>query len=364
MEKQSILRYLNEQIRASRPKMSVDKVCQVFNENNLLEIGFLSQCCRNDASGSCIMCDYGCASGTRSDDEYISEMINILEHIDTQIDTLLLCTNGSFFDEYQISSSLFNAIIATAAKYDISIIEFETHYSDVTTTKLDIIKSMLPDKQIMIEMGLESINPKYQKDFIMKNINLESYERTIRLIQSYGFIVETNIMLGLPFLSPQEQLEDAQKTIYWALSHECKIVLFPINIKPYTLLMQMYMEELYYPISHWLLIILLDRIPEKDLDKITVAWYGNREEKYVDSVIDTVFPTSCPICMNTINTFYCNFLKESSSKSRKGLIRELIHNTSCNCLHKQIDNLNLKCNQTYEETYKNFCNILHNKYIN
>ena len=39
-------------------------------------------------------------------------------------------------------------------------------------------------------MGLESINQKYQDEIILKNINIDNYEKTIKLIQSYGFTVD------------------------------------------------------------------------------------------------------------------------------------------------------------------------------
>ena len=121
--------------------------------------------------------------------------------------------------------------------------------------------------------------------------------------------------------------------------------------------------KLYNPISHWLLIILLNRISENNLDKITIAWYGNRQEKYERISKETIFPSSCPICADAIKNFYSNFLKEKSAISRKKLIKQLIESIDCDCHDKQIVLLNMDKELTYEEVYANFCNILQKKYL-
>ena len=359
-----ILKRLNRSIRTRRPKLSTDKVCQVFKTKELLEIGFLSKCCRNDLSGSCIMCDYGCAIGTQENSKYIDEMKRILDEESDTIECLLLCTNGSFFDEFQIPLSLFKDIITIASEYSIPTIEFETHYLDVTSEKLNIIQEMLPNKHIMIEMGLESTNPLYQENIIMKNIDLSSYEQKIQLIHQYGFEAETNILVGLPFLNSNEQLKDAYDTVMWAFAHQCKVVLFPINIKPYTVLMQMYKNGVYSPVSHWLLILLLNSIPVNELGKVTIAWYGNREERYSDSDQLTIFPVSCHQCNETIMSFYSDFLDEQSGEKRKKLVEQLMSECKCTCLADQISMLNQPHIKSFETMYSNYCNILNGEYTN
>lgn len=358
-----LLMQLNRNIRKLRPKFPIDTVCQIFEEKNLLEIGFLSNCCRNDLSGSCIMCDYGCAVGTQEQSKYLNEMKNILDHADSRIKYLLLCTNGSFFDDSQIPLSLFKAIITLAGKCHIPVIEFETHYLDVSPKKLDMIKEILFDKHILIEMGLESVNPLYQENVIMKNIDLPAYEQTIKLIQQYGFEVETNIMVGLPFLSHKEQMEEARNTIMWALARQCKVVLFPVNIKPYTVLMQMYKKGMYSPVSHWLLILLLDSIPVKDLEKITIAWYGNREEKYSNADSATIFPLACHQCRKKLMLFYSDFLEELDCNKRKDLIVQLMTSCKCGCLDNQIQLLDQTDTMSFETRYTDYCNLLKQEYI-
>lgn len=358
-----ILKRLNQRIRSLRPKFPTDAVCQVFKDGGLLEIGFLSRCCKNDLNGSCMMCDYGCAADTKPQEKYLGEMKHILDSAGAPIECLLLCTNGSFFDEVQIPTPLFYAILALTGQYDIPTIEFETHYLDVSSGKLSMIQKALPGKHIIIEMGLESVNPLYQENIIMKNIDLPAYEKTIRTIQQYGFEVETNIMVGLPFLNAGEQMRAALDAVMWSFAHQCRVVLFPVNIKPYTVLMQMYKKGMYTPVSHWLLIFLLDAIPVEKLEAVTIAWYGNREEAYDGYDSATVFPSACPHCQEKLMRFYSDFLSNTNCERRKNLITRLKATCKCGCPGEQIDLLNQPDAEPFETKYSNYCSILKSEFI-
>lgn len=326
-----VLRKVNQYIKRTRPYLNSLYPCQVFKENDLLEIGFLSKRCEHDAKGTCIMCDYGCAKGTYSDEEYLNTMNQILSKYSEDVTILLLCSNGSILNSNQISDALFQKILLQAAQTNIPQIEIECHYKDVTVKKLNIIKKILVNKQITIEMGLETINTVYQEIFFGKEIALDKYKDTIFLIQSYGFKIDLNIMLGLPFMSSKEQLNDTYQTLNWAFKHQCSPVIFPVNIKPFTLLMHMYQTGYYKPISHWLMLSLLDSIQEDRLDQVVIAWYGNREEIYEDIKSRAIFPTTCPNCAKSIKDFYNKFMSNNNSHARKKLLQDILKTSKCSC---------------------------------
>lgn len=349
--KADVLRQANLEMRKRRPFFPEKKICNTFRFNGLIEIGFLSKRCFNDRHGSCIMCDYGVAKGSYSVHEYLLEMDRILEDLDNSVDTLLLCTNGSFLDNRQIESELFQAILKRVGQSDIQTVEVETHYQDVTKEKLHLMKQLLPKKRIMVEMGLETINPQYQSHIIMKNIDLPTYEKTVDIIQRFSFDVETNIMVGLPLLSAKEQFEDALSTLRWAFSHQCSPVLFPMNIKPYTLLMDMYRTGYYRPISQWMLPLILDTMNENQLGKVTIAWYGNREETYHGNGERAIFPVSCPKCSPIIYNFYKMFLADYDGHRRRVLLDELLSQTGCSCLGRTREKLAECPTDNFESRY-------------
>lgn len=359
-----ILKMANLHVRKKRPSFSREKVCDVFFGENLVEIGFLSGRCRNDRCGSCIMCDYGAANGTHPVKEYLAEMDCILQEIDHSVNVLLLCTNGSFLDDSQISRELFQAVLKRAAQSQMGWVEIETHYKDVTPEKLHQIQHLLPQKCVAIEMGLETANPLYQSHIIMKGIDLTAYEHKIELIQSFGFVAEVNIMVGLPFLSPKEQFDDAARTMRWALRHDCGLVVFPMNIKPYTLLMEMFHSGHYRPISSWMLPLLLDTLSGSQLEQVTVAWYGNREEIYPGAVERAVFPQSCPTCTIEIERFYRQFLKAAGGDARKALLAQLISQAdrrSCGCLAATRNEISAQPKDTFESRYAEYISYLKNR---
>ena len=326
-----VLRKVNQHIKMGRPYLNPLHPCQIFQEGDILEIGFLSKRCVYDAKGTCIMCDYGCAKGTYSDEEYINEMTQILTQYSEGITVLLLCANGSILNPNQFSDELIEKILLQAAQIEIPQIEIECHYKDVTVKKLEMIKKCLPNKQVTIEMGLETINPVYQELFFGKEIDMNEYEDILLLIRNYGFQIDLNIILGLPFLSPIDQLQDTRQTLDWVFAHQCSPIIFPVNIKPFTLLMHMYQSGNYKPISHWLMLSLLDSIEEEKLNQVVVAWYGNREEVYEAADSRTIFPTVCSNCAEAMKDFYDKFASYHNSNVRKKLLQDMLSTPICSC---------------------------------
>lgn len=329
MDKQFIKR-INKAIRNTRPNFLPDKLCSVFISGDLLEIGFLSKQCRNDMVGACLLCDYGRMDRIGTHQTYIEEMKEILSQYSAGIKYLLLCSNGSILDEFQIPTELLKDILHIAQNCNIPEIIIETHYRDISALKLNLIRNIV-HKPITIEMGLETINHTYQDAFFMKGIEIEHYEKTISLIKEYGYDIELNLMLGLPFLSVKEQLNDAKNTINWIHAHGCTPVVFPINIKPHTMLRYIYDKGLYQPISLWLLVLLLDELEPEILKHVIVAWYGNRDESYPDD-ISTILPQNCVKCNELFVKFFRDFLNANQYVVRKKLIQNLFTSAQCDCL--------------------------------
>ncbi len=354
MQKDIIMR-ANKVIRHARPLLDTSDICNTFYNNGTLEIGFLSKQCKNDARGSCLMCDYGATNCSFSAKEYTDKMKEILNKKYDEQNNLLLCTNGSVFDRYQVSIYTLEEIVKIAFQSAFKKVTFETHYQDVTEEVLNLIKRCSSDKKIIIEMGLESINQKYQDEIILKNIELNKYEKTIELIQNYGFTVEVNIMVGLPFLSQYEQYTYAWEAIDWALKRNCLVTLFPINIKPFTLLSIAHANGLYEPISHWLLFTVLNNVNADFLNKLTVAWYGNRIEEYEGYEDKTIFPIYCNECRELINNFYAEFNHTKASDKRKELLKDLFVKCQCDCKNRiDISHKKIK----FDESYKNFIELI------
>lgn len=354
----NILQKVNQYLKKERPCLNPYPVCDTFRAGSFAEACFLSNQCVNDASGRCIMCDYGYIEGTHTPEEYIRELEIFLDSNRNAITTLLLCTNGSIFHHRQFPVGTLKRLLDYVSKTNIPSIEFECHYLDVTPHILDMIKSCIPDKEILIEMGFETANQLIQDWFIMKHIRLDTYKEKIHLIRAYNYKIELNILLGMPFLSAKEQLEDAKQSCDWAFAHNCRVVLFPLNIKPYTLLMHMYDTGKYSPISEWMMIYLLEMIPENFLTSTSVAWFGNREYIYGESSQRTIFPCVCPKCKYVLMNFFNQFNECPSASQRKSMLSKIVQKRPCRCYDHLLKELAYEESGSFQKRYDEYNNFL------
>lgn len=327
----NLLLHANRLIRKKRPELNEEQPCLEEHVGTMLELSFIGNRCRNDAAGTCIMCDYGHTCKQWSEEDYIYTLKQIMSGDLRKFKSVLFCVNGSMLDEHQVPISLLRAALSEINECMISEVGLETHFQDVTQDKLEMIRKLLPAKEIYIEMGLESLHLPTQELLVLKRVDPEEIDRTITMIQGHGFSVVLNIMLGMPFLEASEQLEHARAAVMWAINRNCRVVAFPMNIKPFTLLSHMHRTGHYQPISHWLMIYLLNSLPVEALSKVTVAYYGNRDENYENVARKVVLPQSCPACHADIMAFYLAFHSELDSHNRKELIHQLIEKATCGC---------------------------------
>ncbi len=347
----------NKEIKKSRPVLRQNTACDYFRDGTFLEIAFISKRCKNDAAGSCVMCDYGTVNGVKSCKTYLAEMDCILKK-ERGIQYLLLCTNGGIMDFSQIPESTFWEILKYINKTNIPNIILETHYCDISHRKLQKTKEILNSKNITIELGLETVNQTYQDYLIMKHIEMQKFEKTVYIIQNYGFSVDLNILIGLPFLSEREQLQDTRESMIWAFQHSCNVVVFPINIKPFTLLMNMYENGYYEPVSHWLLLLLLDSLETELLSQVVISYYGNRDENYYLNGNKAILPNCCPVCIKSLMDFYDSFGKEDNPYQKKQLLNQILGFDKCDCLKKQKRQLDLPDDNNFEVKYNLYSNFL------
>lgn len=334
----SDLIFRNKKARQNRPIISEDKLYSIFENNGVFQICFRSRGCSNYLAGSCIMCDYGVGTNITKEELELA-FDKALSESKQDIKILLLNTYGSILDTNEISTECFNALLDKLKKSNIKRIIFETHYNTITEENLKLIKEELKGKIICFELGFETSNEKIRENNLLKKIDNEKFKETIKLIHSFGMGVIINLLVGIPFLTTREQLKDALNSIEWCIGNDVnEIDLFPINVKPYTLLKKLYDSKEYDVISHWLLVEVLNRIPLQNLSKIYLAWYGNRELEYSNGE-HSIFPESCVLCHDNLMKFYSNFLSNDDAYCRKSLIDNLIENSKCDCYKKVLTKL-------------------------
>lgn len=294
-------------------------------ENKTYQLLFMSCGCEN----ACTFCNYGFDYNLTLK-KVEPELWKIrLEEFD--IAELELEANGSFLSEREIPYDLFLHVLNFVSNKNIPSITMETHYNTITEKKLQDIRRILGWKQkIQFELGFESADEDVRKIY-NKDIDNKEYVKTAKLCEKYGINLQINVLLGAPFLTREEQIQDcinSLKFIYDNMPEKTIAVLFPINIKENTMLKHWQDIGVYEQISSWEFVELLHTIPEEYLDRFTIAWWGNRENTFTKGIIQ--FPKTCKKCKDRLLKFYTDFYCNWDPNYRQKILDE-IWQTRCEC---------------------------------
>lgn len=278
---------------------------------------------------ACTYCNYGFDYNLTLD--MVMPELEKIKLEDFDIHELELEANGSFLSEREIPYDLFLEVLRFVAHRGIPVITMETHYTTITEEKLQTIRSILGEEQVInFELGFESANERVRKIY-NKDIDIKKYLEVTRLCKKYRIALQINVLLGAPFLTREEQIQDCINSlefVYNEMPKDTIVVLFPINIKNSTMLKLWQERGLYNQISSWEFVELLHKIPEKYLDRFTIAWWGNRENTFTKGIMQ--FPKTCSKCKERLLKFYKDFYCNWNPSYRKQIIEEM-WTSRCEC---------------------------------
>lgn len=331
---------ITERMRKLRKKSKVKQfqpsVNWIWTGGNTYQLYFATVGCNR----ACSMCDYGfCDFFDEEEAEKELEELQFPENIEY----IVLEASGSFLDEREVSKKLRRKIYKKISYCEsINNVIIETHYTTITDEVLEEIDKMLSNKQVEFEFGVESVNPDvlilYNKD-----INFGELLKVIYKSYKHGIYCNLNFITGAPMLSEKEQIQDTLNSVKWTIKNcpkETTCVLFPIHVKTFTLLGDLYRNGKYKPINHWEFIEVLDRVPVEYLERISIAWWGNRDNIF-DGKIRIVYPYSCDECYNELQDFYGRFYIERNGYKRKEMLKE-IKKIHCKCREEFLRNIERK----------------------
>ena len=304
-------------------------LCEVWGHDGFLHICFSSVGCRFREAGYCTVCDYGSGRNI-TEKEAVKGTKQAILSSKFDIQEILLGTCGSILDQREMPHNVLRSILETVYSFHIPSVILETHYTTVNDQILDWIATLLPNREIVIEMGFESANTNVLEYSLGKYIDLQALADTIRCILRHGMYPVLNVFLGAPFLTSREQIMDTIKAVAWAFEHGAsRVVIFPANIKPNTLLWKLWKNGDYHRISQWMLIQTLSQLNDFSLERVDISWFGDRQEAGKHTY--ALPPESCQNCKSELMNFYQNFQLNHSAKYRRDLLNQLYDRHVCNC---------------------------------
>lgn len=333
---------INKSLHEKRPHTPSDKKLTLWRPaDDFLHCCIESRGCRFSRDcGACIMCDYGIGVNLNPD-ELKETLERDLSPYAGPLTRLLVGSYGSLFDTSEISSDCLEVLLDYLSRQEIKTIILETHCSTVKGKILRKVRDkLLPDHNVIIEMGFESSDSFVLRECLNKVLDLHQLSTAIDLIHDFSMEASLNVFLGTPFMNTRAQLDTALHSIEWAFVHGAdSVVIFPCNIKPFTVVYEMYRNGSYKRISQWLLIELLSRIPEQYLQNISLSWYGDRKNFYENDEFPLIPPEDCEQCHAKLFDFYEKFIQAKSARTRKILIDTLISSVDCKCHARVKDEL-------------------------
>jgi radical SAM enzyme (TIGR01210 family) len=350
MKISNFLDLIGSKLRADRPNIPNTHNYTIKQYGDIIHFWFRTQGCRytKNGYGGCLMCDYS-GSSQASITELISYVEKGLDEIENMPSLLLINSSGSFFDSKEVPNDVRVAIYHKLSQYQNLEIILETLLETISENKLIKIRDILTTQIIDIEFGLESMNPLYLKYAINKKINLNNLYSKINLIHKYNMNSVANVLIGIPFLSEKEIIKNSVETIHKIFNLGISyVVIFPINIKPYTTLYWLYKNDLYKLVSLWSYIEVLNQIDKKYLSKIELSWYQSKKPN--NPLLKEKFrrPITCEKCNTKVVSLLDQFAY--NNKDREKILKN-INAISCECKTKWKDKLGNR-NNSFKENIK------------
>ena len=315
-------------IRSDRPLLPVDQ--PFFNRiehvpaGRYAELWFRTAGCTWDKQGGCTMCNYG-ASQRPSTESAIASVRAGLAELPDPIEELMISPSGSLLDPVEVDPAVRREVYALAERRQVGRFLLETRSEYVTDETMAELRDSQPSgRALAIEIGLESSDPWKLRYCVNKGHGPEDFVRAVEVARRHGVEVYANVCLGTAFLSPLEALEDAHDSTLWALNHGAShVVLFPLHVKPYTLLDNLSQEGRYSTVSLWSLVEILHRLDPALLPRVEIAWYRS----YYDTAAKIrTSPGTCPHCHARVVTM----LDDYRAHQTRASVDELM-TLACDC---------------------------------
>ncbi len=299
-----------------------NKDVQVFyKQNGTLQINLNGPGCYYQQHGYCKMCNYG--------GENNPTLSNAVKFVDRAIrkfprsKRILIGSNGSILDEREIPRSIVSTVLKRISYARAKDIYIETHAHTINVKNLNFLRKELPEKNITIEMGLESSNQYVLENIIGKSLKTYTIKEAVRLIHGYNMRTALNVLFGIWDVDQDYMRHDFIRTCNWA--HEIgaeEIVAFLLHIKPGTYVYELYQQGKISPPTHADFISTLSELDDQVLQKIYFSWFGEREE--LINKFGMIAPSYGTLSQRDTINFYYEFMGSTDISKKRELITNIL----------------------------------------
>ncbi len=268
----------------------------------------------------CTMCGHLGKQAIRGEaipaEHFVRQFNDEFDKIDFKKKPLLnVFNNGSFLNDRELPPEAREEILKKVCKQpDIKMLVLETRPEYVTEEKVKQIKALVPGKHVQLAIGLELKNDHYRTLCLNKGFSLNAYDRAAAIITKY-LNLRTYVLLKPPFMTEKEGIDLARETIEHAFAAGSHTVsLEGCTIQDYTLLKELYVENLYSPPWLWSLVELVKNIQPPG--NLAVGLF-----KFFPS--PSAVPYNCSRCSDAVLEAIVNY--------NRTMARSFFLNLDCSC---------------------------------
>jgi radical SAM enzyme (TIGR01210 family) len=217
------------------------------------------------------MCNYGHPKHVPPGNMYIAVQ-KALETLTISPSTLWV---GAYnmFDEREVPAPMRRRIFELLGQSGADLVITETHPDSVSESSVRECVNILGKARLAIEIGIESTNSFVRRWCINKDFDHARIVSCVEHIHRGGALCYANYLLGAPFLSTAEAVQDVLASIVdsAAIGIDYFVVL-PNHVKPYTLVGWLYTHKLYSPPSLWALVETLQQLTNDLRPRVRTSW--------------------------------------------------------------------------------------------
>lgn len=250
------------------------------------------------SGGGCSMCGYQLAASLSkkpTKENIINQTKYVIKKIPSHIYPFLTFNSaGSFLDSTEMNDDLRPLILGMLKRAGYQEFNFESRPEFLLDKKkLSQLKDYFDI--ISVGIGLESSDDFIRNECLNKGTKLEIYLKAIKILKEVGIGYDAYILLGKPFLTPREDIEDAVKSIDFAFHHGFEnIILMLSNIQPFTLIYLLWKKRKFSPPMLWSAIEVIKKLSEKYRSNVYIKGFNRAVP------VPLEFSSNCNKCNNRV----------------------------------------------------------------
>ena len=262
------------------------------------------------------MCNYGhgeAAGATDLNRTIATALDDLVEHPHE----LMISPSGGMWDPVEVPREALPSIYEQALAVGPAKFFVETRAETVTRQRIDHFKESFPETALAVEVGLESSHDAVLAYCVNKGSTTRTFIRAAEMLATAGIELYANVCLGTALLDRTLAVRDAIASVRWALRNGAdRAVVFPLHVKPYTLLHVLQAHGSYKPVSLWDLVEVLRVLGPNLASRVEIAWY----KSYYDTKEKvSASPQGCAECHDRL----MNALDEYRATQDHGIIVQL-----------------------------------------